>query len=125
MGNFLFDDILDTLLDVETRTTGRQGAKTYQLQKPNGFFSAPGEIEFELPGVKKEDIKIKTKIENIWLAITVEAKKKGKEILGRKVIRVEDVDIKGITSTYKDGLLTIKIPKSEKLKDSELEIKIE
>jgi HSP20 family protein len=90
-------------------------------------------ITSELPGVKKEDIKVT--IDNNILTIKGE-KKHEKEEKGKNYLRRErtygsfsrsftltpNVDVNKIKSTFKDGVLEIKLPKTESSKSKEIQI---
>ncbi len=91
-------------------------------------------VHIELPGVKKEDVKI-TLQQNV-LTISGE-KKQESEAKEQDFHRVErsygkfmrsfrlSSLVKGdaIDANYKDGILTIKLPKAEEAKPKEIEIK--
>jgi len=92
-------------------------------------------IKAELPEMKKEDIKL-TVHEDV-LTITGERKYE-KEEKGKKYHRVEraygsfmrsftlpdDADASKIAADYKDGLLKVRLPKSEKAKPKAIEVKV-
>lgn len=93
-------------------------------------------VKAELPGLKKEDIKIS--ITDDTLTISGERKMQ-KEEKGKTYHRIEmnygkfertirfpsEVLPDKAKASYKDGILSITIPKSEKAKAKELEIQIE
>lgn len=93
-------------------------------------------IKAEIPDVKKEDIKVS--VENGIFSIKGERKQE-KEEKGKKIHRIErsygsffrsfslpdNVDDTKIKATHKDGILSLQIPKSEKAKNKNIEIKIE
>lgn len=92
-------------------------------------------IRLDLPGMKKEDVKIN--MENNMLSISGERKQE-KESDNSKYHRVErvygkfyrsftlpeSIEHEKIDAEFKDGQLTITVPKSEKAKPKQLEIKI-
>lgn len=93
-------------------------------------------IEAEIPGLQKEDIKVK--LEDNVLNISGERKeeeeKKGKGYYRmerrygkffRSVALPVEVKEKDIKANYKDGVLKIEIPKAEEEKGKEVEIKVE
>ena len=92
-------------------------------------------VTAELPGVNKEDIKVS--VHDNVLSITGERKYE-KEEKGKKYHRVEraygsfmrsftlpeDADGTKVTAEYKDGLLNVRVPKSEKAKPKTIEVKV-
>ena len=92
-------------------------------------------IKAEVPEVKKEEVKIS--VDNGILSIRGERKQE-KEEKGKKFHRVEryygsftrsftlpdNVDETKIEASFKDGMLNIQIPKSEKSKPKAIDIKI-
>lgn len=91
----IFDFILDEFL----------GNEQHQSVKN------PGKIEWELPGVAKKDINIKHKILDGLLTITITAiDRRGNDVIGKRTIKSNQVDIEKISAEYVDGLLTIHLP---------------
>ena len=92
-------------------------------------------VKAELPDVKKEDVKIT--MEDGVLTLTGERKQE-KEEKGKRYHRIErsygsfmrsfelpdNVDTSKAKAEYKDGMLTLSLPKSEKAKSKALEIKV-
>ena len=92
-------------------------------------------IQAELPDMKKEDVRLT--VENEVLAISGERKLE-KEEKGKKYHRVEraygsfvrtfslpeDADGSKVTADFKDGMLHVHLPKSEKAKPKAIEIKV-
>lgn len=80
-------------------------------------------VRADVPGVKKEDIQID--VEGNMISLRAEAKQEKEEKKGEKVIYSErsygmasrsfslptDVDEKGAKAEYKDGVLTLTLPK--------------
>jgi HSP20 family protein len=93
-------------------------------------------IKAELPGIKKEDVHIS--VEKGVLTISGERKFE-KEEKDKKYHRVEraygafvrtfivpdDAEADKVGAEFKDGLLTIHIPKSEKAKPKQIEVRVE
>jgi HSP20 family protein len=93
-------------------------------------------IKAELPGIKKEDVHIS--VEKGVLTISGERKFE-KEEKDKKYHRVEraygafvrtfivpdDAEADKVAAEFKDGLLTIHIPKSEKAKPKQIEVRVE
>jgi HSP20 family protein len=92
-------------------------------------------IKAELPEVKKEDVHVT--VENGVLTLTGERKVE-KEEKGRKHHRIErsygtfarsfalpdDIDAEKVNASYKDGMLTITVAKSEHAKPRQIEVKV-
>jgi HSP20 family protein len=92
-------------------------------------------IKAELPEVKKEDVKVT--VENGVLTITGERKFE-KEEKGKKYHRVEraygnflrsfalpdDADANKVNAEFKDGVLTVRVTKSETAKPKQIEVKV-
>lgn len=92
-------------------------------------------IKAELPDVKKEDIKLT--VEDSVMSISGERKYE-KEEKGKKYHRVERVygsflrsftlpdaaDGSKVSADYKDGVLSVRLPKSEKAKPKSIEVKV-
>lgn len=92
-------------------------------------------VKAELPEVKKEDVKLT--VEDNVLSITGERKYE-KEEKGKKYHRVEraygsfmrsftlpeDADGSKVSAEYKDGVLRVHLPKSERAKPKSIEVKV-
>jgi HSP20 family protein len=92
-------------------------------------------IKAELPEVKKEDVHVR--VENGVLVITGERKAE-KEEKNKKYHRIErsygsfarsfmlpdNVDAEKVSASYKDGLLSVTLAKSEKAQPKQIEVKI-
>jgi HSP20 family protein len=92
-------------------------------------------VKAEIPGVKKEDVKLSLQ-DNV---LTLSGERKFEEETKKEnYVRVERgygsftrsftlptyVDAKKISAEFKDGLLEVKLPKSEAAKPKEVEIKV-
>ena len=92
-------------------------------------------MQAELPGIKKEDIDISLEGE----CLTIKAEKKQEEwakdatcyscercfgLYSRSVSLPFHVDADGISATYDNGLLEIRLPKSEEAKTKHIEVKV-
>jgi HSP20 family protein len=92
-------------------------------------------VKADLPDVKREDVKVA--IEDGVLTIEGERKAE-KEEKGKKLHRVErsygkftrrlalpgEVDEKKVTAEFKDGVLTVHLPKSAEVKPHGIEVKV-
>jgi len=93
------------------------------------------EVKAELPGMKKEDIKVTVK-DNI-LSVSGERKQE-KETKDKTFHRIEryygkfcrsielpsEVDSDKVKATYKDGVLNITLPKPESAKPKQIEVEV-
>ena len=93
------------------------------------------EIKAELPDVKKEDVRVT--VEEGQLRISGERKQE-KEERGKKFHRVErsygsfmrsfslpeNVDDSKLSAEYKDGVLNVRLPKTEKAKPKAIAVKV-
>ncbi len=92
-------------------------------------------IAVEIPGVKKEDVKV-TLEQGV---LTIQGmRRKGEEAQGTKFHRVERsygsfarkfslpdlVDDGNVQAVFKDGILTLHLPKSQKAKPKAIEVKV-
>jgi len=138
---------LEDMSDRLNRMFGRSNLATTS-KNDDGFFSfdwTPSvdiaetaeafEIKAELPDLKKEDVKVT--VEDGELRISGERKQE-KEEKGRKFHRVErsygsflrsftlpeNVDESKLTAEYKDGLLNVRLPKTEKAKPKAIAVKV-
>jgi HSP20 family protein len=83
-------------------------------------------VRAELPGVKREDIKVETA--DGLLTISASRKQKENEnetsvALSRSVSVPSDVQTDKVTAAYENGVLTVTLPKAETLKPRQVEIK--
>jgi HSP20 family protein len=93
------------------------------------------EVKAELPGMNKDDIKVR--IKNNMLQLSGERKQE-KEIKEKTFHRVEryfgkfcrtiqlpaDINTDKIKAQYKDGVLNITLPKPESMKPKEIEVEV-
>ena len=93
-------------------------------------------VHIELPGMKKEDIDIS--LHNGMLTIAGERKQE-ETVSEGEVFRSEryfgrfhrtislpaEVDASNVKATYKDGILTVLLPKSEAAKPKQIEVKVD
>ena len=124
----LFDEFFRTGLDVTDRV---DLTPLVDVEETDDEFI----ISAELPGMKRDDIKIT--FENNILNISGE-KKAGKEIKEENYHRMErsygkfsrtipipsGVKLDKIDAVYEDGVLNIRIPKTEEAKPKQIEIKV-
>lgn len=92
-------------------------------------------IKAELPEVKKEDAKVTVQDDVLTIAgeRKYEKEEKGKKYhrveraygsFERSFILPEDADGAKIVAEFKDGVLTVHLPKSEKVKPKSIEVKV-
>ncbi|MDX2480576.1 MAG: Hsp20/alpha crystallin family protein [Desulfuromusa sp.] len=115
----------------DLNTTGADWAPRADISETDAEFC----ITAEVPGIKREDVKIN--IEDHVLSIRGENKQE-KEEKGKKFHRIEryygsfsrsfslpeNVNEDKIDATFKDGMLTLTIPKTEIKKPKAIEIKV-
>lgn len=80
---------------------------------------------FEVPGVKKEDVKIE--LNNGMLTVTAEKREKNGEnessyTLSRSVSVPEGVNVEAIAAKLEDGILNLTLPKAEHKKPRTIEL---
>ena len=128
----LFNDFFDGDFD---RSPVRSGAvKWYPavdvLESKDAYM-----IRAELPGMKKEDIKVEIKEGTLFLSGARKSEKPAEGVEYRHVERVaakfwrsfslpENVKQDGIEASYKDGVIEIRVPKSEEAKPRQIEISV-
>jgi HSP20 family protein len=92
------------------------------------------DVKADIPGVKKEDIRVA--IDGNQVSIEAEVKKEKEEKKGEKVVRSEryygkeyrsftlgsDIDAAKAEAKYHDGVLELKLPKKEKGSSKELKV---
>jgi HSP20 family protein len=92
-------------------------------------------IRAELPGMKKEDIKVEVKDGTLTLSGETKSEKPAEGVEYRHVERVdakfwrsfslpETVKQDGIEATYQDGVLEIRVPKAEEAKPRQIEVSV-
>lgn len=91
-------------------------------------------VKAEIPGVDKKDIKVSLEGDILTIKGEVKKEEETKEkgyyysersygTFQRSISLPYSVDKKKIDATYKDGVLTIELPKSETAKETEIEVK--
>jgi len=112
-------------------TAGEWSPRVDIVENDNEFL-----IKAEIPEVKKEDVKVS--VDNGVLTLKGERKQE-KEEKGKKFHRVEryygsftrsftlpeNVDESKAKATFKDGMLKLQIPKTEKAKPKTIDVKVE
>ena len=102
------------------------------------IFEADGDVvlKAELPGMKKEDIEVTLTDTDITIS---GEKKKEEEVKKKDYYKYErsygsfcrtfslpaEVQANKVKSTFKDGVLEVRMPKSEKAKSKEVKVKVE
>ena len=92
------------------------------------------EVQAALPGVKKEDVSVSIHHQTITISTTSKEEKKEEEPgkyfrreishgqFQRTLALPENIDDEQAKASFKDGILTVTIPKTEKTKNKHLEI---
>jgi HSP20 family protein len=129
---------LSSMFRQPSRTDGEKEAMTMAEWSPLVDISEDEKeylVKAELPEVKKEDVKL-TVQDNV-LSISGERKSE-KEEKGKRYHRIEraygsflrsftlpdDAEGTKVAAEYKDGLLMVHVPKSEKAKPKSIEVKV-
>jgi len=118
---------LDTLFDAWSFVEGRPFCPAMDVSEEEGSYR----VDVDLPGVKPEDVDVT--VEGGELVIKGERKveKKGvhrsERTFGSFVRTISvgrSVDSENITATYKDGILSISIPKSKEARAKKIDVKV-
>jgi len=135
VGNFraLFNDLFDENL---ARSSARSSVRHWHpavdvLESKDAYL-----IRAELPGMKREDIKVEVKDGNLVLSGETKAEKPADGVEYRHVERVaakfwrsfalpETAKSDGVEATYKDGILEIRVPKAEEAKPRQIQINVQ
>ena len=120
-----------------TRTNGKEALTVADWMPTVDISETDGEylIKAELPEVKKDDVKVT--LEDGILTIQGERRRE-KDEKTTKYHRIErsygsfarsfslpdQVDENGVKAEYKDGMLNLRVPKSEKAKPRAIEVKV-
>ena len=80
------------------------------------------EVRAEIPGAKKEDIRIS--VDGNFVSISAEAKKEREEKSkgGRLLVRDSEIDDKAVVAKLEDGILKLTLPKREGAKARRIEV---
>ena len=90
------------------------------------------EVQAALPGVKKEDLDVSINNQTITIRTSTKEEKKEGKYFRREITRGEfqrtlslpdNVDEANAKASFKDGILKVTIPKTEKSKRKTIEIK--
>lgn len=128
----LFDDFFGVSRDLGMPASLRSWAPAVDIEETEADYR----LKAELPGLKKEDVKIS--VEDNVLTLSGERKEEKSE-KNRKVHRLErsygsfvrsfslpsSIAADKVTAAYKDGVLEIVVPKKEEAKPRQVDIKIE
>jgi len=136
--NLMVPDIFDRMFDEMNRSLGVLNPTVERIWRPNVDVSEDQDnyyVHVEVPGMKKEDLHID--VENHVLVIKGEKKfeKKDEDMSYHRMERqygtferrfnlTDEIQIDKIEATYADGILTITLPKAEKVKPRDIEIKV-
>jgi len=92
------------------------------------------EVQAALPGIKKEDVSVSVKHQTITISTTSKEEKKEEEPgkyfrreichgqFQRTLSLPDNIDDENVKACFKDGILTVTIPKTEKSKNKCIEI---
>jgi HSP20 family protein len=129
----LFNDTWDRLLDpfFDAVPSRMNGTPAIDVKETDDAYS----LEAELPGITDKDIEVKLEGNMLTLSTKGEERKEEKKDnyllkerksyrFSRSFVVPEDVNAEKISAEFKNGLLTLSLPKSEKAKPKLLEIKV-
>ncbi len=134
----LFNDNFDDLFESFFRPSRVAGGVGKGLIPPVDIVETDNEyvVKAELPGVRKDDIDIT--IQDNVLTINAETRSETEEKEGGRVIRQErqygkyvrsmrlggEVDAGKVKAQYKDGVLTLTLPKAEEVKPKKIDVEV-
>ena len=135
VGNFrtLFNDLFDENLGRSlTRPSARHWHPAVDVLESKDAYL----IRAELPGIKREDIKVEVKDGNLVLSGETKSEQPAEGVEYRHVERVaakfwrsfslpETAKADGVEATYKDGILEIRVPKAEEAKPRQIAINVQ
>jgi len=75
-------------------------------------------LSLELPGYSSKEVKVE--VEDYVLLVNAENEKKGKT--SREIVLWEGIDFNKVSGAMKDGILTVTLPKIEKVKPRQIQI---
>lgn len=130
-GLSLFDDIdrvFNTFLHDGPATTYRTPSVDIQENETDYV------LEAELPGLSEKDVEVKVEDNLLTIASRKDRKQEEKRedyvvlerrsaAFSRSFVLPKDVDREKIEATFKDGLLSLRIPKAESAKPLQIEVK--
>lgn len=125
------DRFFNTFFNKQLEDTEGFWAPVIDIEEDNEYFI----VKAELPGIKKEDIKIS--VRGNLLSITG-GRKQESEIKNKTFHRIErsygkfmrkitlpsEVNADKVQAKYKDGILTITLPKPESMKPKEITVEL-
>lgn len=125
------DRFFNTFFNKQLESTEGFWAPVIDIEEDNEYFI----VKAELPGIKKEDIKIS--VRGNLLSITG-GRKQESEIKNKTFHRIErsygkfmrkitlpsEVNADKVQAKYKDGILTITLPKPESMKPKEITVEL-
>lgn len=128
----MFDRFLDFPKDWEFPMKGGELFPTVDISETPQEYT----LRAEIPGMKKEDTKIS--VNNNVLTLSGEKKSEAKHedkkyhrvesyygSFQRSFVLPDSIQSDKVTAAFKDGVLTVTVPKSEKAKEKQVDIKID
>ena len=128
------DHLVRNFFDGDTDVEGSNGVNRFTPQANLVENETQFEVSFDLPGVNADDVNVEVKDDELSI---VGERKSETEDETKRYHRVErrygtfrrtmtlpsQVDSTRITAEYKDGVLRVVLPKSEKVKPTKIEVK--
>lgn len=79
-------------------------------------------VRFDMPGVKRENIKVEVKGQQLTIASSRERGSRGVEKFERSFVLPESIDDSKIEVAYEDGVLSLLLPKAAAAKPRAIEV---
>lgn len=127
-----FDRLFNTFFGRWPENANESWAPVVDIAETDGHIK----VKAELPGMKKEDLKVTVKDSTLYIS---GERKQEEETKDKTYHRIErsygrfcrtlslpiEVDADKIKASYKDGILLVTLPKQESLKPKDIEVEVE
>lgn len=127
----LFDDLLDFPKDWEFPMRAEVGFPSVDISETPQQY----DIRAEIPGMKKEDVKVSVNKNVLTLSGEKKEEKKTEDkkyhrmesyygSFQRSFVLPDGIKAEKVTADFKDGVLSVVVPKSEETKEKTIDIKV-